>query len=134
MTHSELLEYSKIGRKIKKLETLYEEEGRRISDPRSPDFSGVARGSGSPDAYHNSLDIRSTLLADIEDLKMRRKHLYRKLFSVMDLLPGRAHQDAFTQLYLHGDTVKDAARTLHFSLSYMYKLREDICSLAAAVT
>lgn len=133
MTHRELLEYSQLGRKIDELKLLCEEEGRKISDPRSSDFSGVARGTGSPDAYHDALDIRSTLMADIEDLTVRRKQLYRKLSQVMDILPDDQHQKAFVQLYLKGYDVRETSKILHFSHQHVYKLRRDICIYAEGI-
>lgn len=134
MTEKDLKEYCALGRKIQHLMMLYEEEGRKIGTPRGPDMSGMPRGgSGGDEALHGALDIRASLLEDVEELAALRKIAYRRLGKVMALMGDAVHQDVFVHLYHHGMSVRATAKELHYSPASVYRIRHDIWNIAAAI-
>lgn len=131
MTERDLKEYSVLGRKIKQLACLYEEEGRKIGAPGSPNVTGMPHsGSGGDEALHKALDVRSALLEDINELTALRKIAYRRLSKVMALLGEETHQDVFVRLYHRGLDVRSTAKDLHYSTASVYRIRHDIWNIA----
>lgn len=134
MTEIQLREYVTLGRKLARLTAMYQEEGRKMGAPGAPDISGMPRGNGNEGtALYNALDIRSTILENIEEVSALRKAAYRKLMKVLDLVADEAQRAVFVVLYCDGLSIREAANRLNYSAPYVYQLRRGILEIASAV-
>jgi DNA-directed RNA polymerase specialized sigma24 family protein len=134
MTEKQLKEYSAIGKKVARLSALYEEEGRKISTPRSPDITGMPRGcGGSEDKLCKALDTRSHLRSEINRLLKLQEAAYECLGRVLNELSSDTCQDVFICLYHKGLNVSQTADALKYSVAYIYKIRHEIRSIAANI-
>lgn len=134
MTDHDLKTYSRIVSEIKQLEDLYKEEGRRISDPKGPNMTGIHGSSqGGEDALHRALDTRSNIAKHLGELTVRRDAAYYRLSQVYDLLDSRGAQQVFNCLYIKGLSISESAKSLHYCRSVIYYYRGIILAAAEPI-
>ena len=135
MTEKDLIEYITLGKRIARLTALYEEEGRKVSSPRSPNLSGMPRSSAGDgdDKLLKALDTRSFLLSEINRLSERQREAYKRLEAVWDKLNDDTREDVFICLYHKGFNISETAAALKYSAASIYRTRREIWSIAERV-
>ncbi len=134
MTEKDLMEYITLGKRIARLSLLYEEEGRKISSPRSPNLTGMPRNTGDGDEkLLKALDTRSFLLSEINRLLEQQQKAYKRLEAVWNRLNDDTREDVFICLYHKGFNINETAAALKYSASSIYRTRREIWSIAERV-
>lgn len=108
---------AKILRLQDKLETLEE----RIISIKSPNYSGMPRGS-SPVTLDDLLSDKEQLLHRIKSLTTKGVTLKREILDAIDTLEHQKQADILEYWFINGYTAEQIDEILNCSTTYVYRL------------